>query len=69
MCLTIPQKVVEISGDEVTIELPSGDRHKAKTMISLETGDFVLLKGDVIFEKISPEDAREIMELLRGGQV
>ena len=66
MCLTIPKKVVEIEGDDILIESISGDRQKVKTVISLEIGDFVLLKQGIIFEKMSAENAAEITKILKG---
>ncbi|MFQ5464990.1 MAG: radical SAM protein [Thermodesulfobacteriota bacterium] len=69
MCLTIPARVVGLSADGVTIEGPDGARSAARTPLvpGLEPGDWVLHINGLVIRKISPADAREIIELLEGG--
>jgi len=68
MCLTIPKKVVEISGITIVVETPSGDRQTVKTIVELNVGDYVLTQQNVAVEKIDEEYARELVDILKGGK-
>ncbi|HEX8974705.1 MAG TPA: HypC/HybG/HupF family hydrogenase formation chaperone [Patescibacteria group bacterium] len=65
MCLTIPKKVLEIKENYVVVEDHNGDRQELKTLIELAIGDFVLSQQNVVVEKIEPEYAEEIFEMIR----
>jgi hydrogenase maturation factor len=70
MCLTLPKKVIEITGETVVVENMAGDRQALKSIVPLESGDYVLSQQNVIVEKISLEEAREIISTLEsiGGE-
>lgn len=66
MCLTIPKKVVELCPNrEVLVELLDGTRQKVKSIIDLEVGDYCLTQQNVAIEKMAPEEANTIRELLQ----
>lgn len=68
MCLAIPKKVVAIISDsEAIVESMDGSRQKAGSVISLNIGDFVLLKRGVAVERVDRETAEETVNLLKGG--
>lgn len=70
MCLTIPQKIVEIlSSGEVMVEDHAGNRRKLKTLIELAVGDFVISQQNIVLEKMEREYAEEIFKLIntKGG--
>jgi hydrogenase maturation factor len=65
MCLTIPKKVISISGNNAVVENPSGDKQKVKSVIKIKIGDNVLTQSNVIIQKISKKQAQEIISLFK----
>lgn len=65
MCLTIPAKVVEISGNKAKID-KDGQMFEIdiRSIPELNVGDWVLYMSDIAVQKVSPDDAKEILELL-----
>lgn len=68
MCLTIPKKVIEISGDEVVIEKPDGSRQTVKTIVKLNAGDFCLTQQNVATYKLDKKEAEEVLGLFQNKE-
>ncbi|MFA6047973.1 MAG: HypC/HybG/HupF family hydrogenase formation chaperone [Parcubacteria group bacterium] len=68
MCLTIPKKVVEITGDEVVVELPNGDRQTVKSIVDLGVGDFCLTQQNVAIYKLDQKEAEEVLGLFQNRE-
>jgi len=64
MCLTIPKKVIAIEKDVVVTEDFQGNRQELKTLIELSVGDFVCSQQNVVIDKMSSEEAQEILQLV-----
>lgn len=71
MCLTIPAKVVSVENSCVNLPLKRiticdsrGERTINALPADIKAGDWVLYASDMAVEKISEDDAREILELL-----
>lgn len=71
MCLTIPAKVVSVENScanlplkRITIRDSRGERTINALPADIKAGDWVLYASDMAVEKISEDDAREILELL-----
>lgn len=69
MCLTIPAKVEEINDNKAKIN-KDGSHFEIdiRSIDDLKVGDWVLYMSDIAVQKVSPEDAREILELLEHVQ-
>jgi hydrogenase maturation factor len=65
MCLTIPKKVISVSGNGAIVENPSGERRKVKSIVKIKIGDNVLTQNNIIIQKISKKQAQEIAELVK----
>lgn len=65
MCLTIPKKVISVSGETVTVENADGSRQEFKTIVKLEIGDFCLTQQNVAIEKIDEDEANKSFEILK----
>jgi len=64
MCLTIPKKVLSIKEPGCYIvEKNNGEKQEVKTIIKIKVGDFVLTQNNVIIQKLSKKQAREINKL------
>ena len=68
MCLTIPKKVIEIKGDEIIIETPSGSRQTVKTIVELKVGDYCLTQQNVAVQDIDKKYAEELINIIKGGE-
>ena len=65
MCLTIPAKVVEISENKAKIDKDGQEFEiDIRSIPDLSIGDWVLYMSDIAVQKVSPDDAKEILELL-----
>lgn len=65
MCFTIPNKVLEIKDDTVTIETPAGTRQTVKSAITLEPGDYCIVQPGGEIKKMEKKEAKELFNLLK----
>lgn len=65
MCLSIPAKIEEISGNKARVSL-SGNEYQADISLLDEVGqgDYVLLHAGFAIQKISEQHARETLQLI-----
>lgn len=65
MCLAIPARVVKVSKDRIATVDFGGVRRKADLTLVPDAveGDYVLIHAGYAIQKISKEDALEILEL------
>jgi biotin synthase len=69
MCLTIPAKIIEVTPDSVTVEDADGKKELDTPLTpGLDVGDWVLYINRLVIRKIEPEDAQEILDLLKSGK-
>lgn len=69
MCLTMPRKVISVSGRAVVLENLDGTRQDYRTVIDLAVGDFVLTQGGIAVEKIADEHVQEFLDIINGGGI
>jgi len=66
MCLAIPSEVLEIHGDEGTVEWQGTKVYANFSLLdNVSLGDYVLLHAGFAIQKYQPEEAEELMELWR----
>ena len=69
MCLTIPAQVIKLEDNHAVIRDSNGIRKVKGPLISnLKVGDWILYISNLALEKISKNDAQEIIELLENSQ-
>ncbi len=71
MCVGIPQKVIEVNGRTAKVE-NDGHFHQLDTAAldeDVKVGDYLIAYQDAAINKISPEQAKEITELLNPKEV
>lgn len=65
MCLTIPKQVISVNKNIVKLVRPGSPQvEDATSLVVVKKGDWVLCINNLILKKISPKDAKEIIELL-----
>lgn len=67
MCFNLPYKIIKIDKEGVTVEDIKGVRQVAKTMIKIKAGDYCLLQGDSIFEKLDKDYALDFIKTIKKG--
>lgn len=61
MCLSKPQKVVAVKGEEVLVEF--GDsRRVVKSPLPVKKGDYVLCQSNIVVQKVPAHKAREMLK-------
>lgn len=64
MCLAIPAKVVELTGDEAVVDVGGNRMHANVTLLDeVHLGDYVLVHAGFAINRYSPTDAREILAI------
>ncbi|QDG78721.1 HypC/HybG/HupF family hydrogenase formation chaperone [Labrenzia sp. PHM005] len=66
MCLAIPAKVTELSGDDMAVVALEGVKKKISTALveDLEVGDYVLVHVGYALHKVSPEEAARTLKMM-----
>ena len=64
MCLAVPAKIVELTGNRAVVEVP-GNRFSADVSLTpgVAVGDYVLVHAGFAIERYKTEDALEILKL------
>ena len=64
MCLAVPARVVELSGDDVVVDV-GGNRMEANVCLldEVKLGDYVLVHAGFAINKVDPDEAREILSV------
>ena len=68
MCLLVPGKIVKIENNEATVDY---DLEKRQGLIledngeAFKEGDYVLIQGGVIVQKVEESEAKEALELYK----
>ena len=66
MCLAVPARVLEIHGDEGTVEWQGTEVQANFCLLDhVSPGDYVLIHAGFAIQKYQPEEAQELMELWR----
>ena len=65
MCLTIPAKVIKVSGAEAEVDF-LGKKEKINCqLIKAKKGDYVMVSNGFAVKKISKKEAKEILKILK----
>lgn len=62
MCYAIPGKVIDINEQVVTVGYFGEERRARNDFFELNTGDYVYAQGGFVIQKISPREAKAILE-------
>ena len=63
MCLTIPKKVLSKSGYNYIVENGQGAKQEVKSIVGVKIGDYVVTQSNVIVQKLTKKQAKEINDL------
>ena len=66
MCLSIPAKILSIDGEQAKVSVRGAEYSAGLQMIDdPKVGDYVLLHAGFAIQKISDDEAKETLKLLR----
>jgi len=70
MCLAVPMKVIEINGDEGTVEIEKV-RYGADLRLveDLKKGDYVIVHAGFAIKKLDEKEARETLKLMKEAEI
>ena len=64
MCLAIPGKIIKIEKDEATVDY-SSEKRKGKIIEgNYKVGDYVVIQGGLVIERIPKEQAKDWLKAL-----
>lgn len=63
MCVAVPGKVVEINGDYAKINIMNNMTQANIKLVSVKTGDYVLVHAGCVIEVLKQEAAEEILSI------
>lgn len=64
MCLAIPAKVIDIKGDNASVDFGEGVlRDVNVTLVDVEIGEYVLVHAGYAIQVLSEEEAQETLRL------
>lgn len=65
MCLSIPAKILSISGDKARVSLGGAEYNAALNLVDdVKVGDYILLHSGFAIQKIDEKEAMETLKLL-----
>ena len=68
MCLSYPGKIIKISKDLATIDYTS-EKRKAKLISKkFKIGDYVIVQGKIVMEKVDKKSAEKWLEMIHSGK-
>ncbi|MBS3087738.1 HypC/HybG/HupF family hydrogenase formation chaperone [Candidatus Pacearchaeota archaeon] len=67
MCLSVPGEVVEL-GEKIVLRYPGGKRIVNLSLIDLAVGDFVIVSGGIVVNKVDKERALKFLEVIDVGR-
>jgi len=69
MCIGLPCRVVELSGDEAVVELGGTRKTVFLDLVDgIEAGDYVIVHAGYAISKVDEEEARKTLELVKSIQ-
>ncbi len=70
MCFSIPEKVISLDNNEITVESHTGNRQVVRSALQLAIGDFVIAEQGIVTDTMDAESAHEIINIVKeiGGK-
>lgn len=65
MCLAIPGKIIDKKGDKVIVDYDSEKREAFVIDGEFEVGDFVIVQGKIVVDKVPPEQIKMWRDFLK----
>lgn len=64
MCVALPGKVIQVNEKDAVVDF-NGNQVTARTgLVDIEVGDYVLVHAGCVIQKVTPQDAQNLTELM-----
>lgn len=64
MCVALPGKVIQVNEKDAVVDF-NGNQVTARTgLVDIKEGDFVLVHAGCVIQKVTPQDAENLKELM-----
>jgi hydrogenase maturation factor len=63
MCLTVPKKVISVDKKSIKVSSNKKGRQEVGSIVNVKQGDWVLTQNNIIIQKLSPKQAKEINKI------
>jgi hydrogenase assembly chaperone HypC/HupF len=66
MCIATPVKILKVRGSRATVDALGEDLEIDTSLLkNVSTGEYLLVKGELAIQKLTPGEAEEILELVK----
>jgi hydrogenase expression/formation protein HypC len=65
MCLAVPGKIIEIKKDTAVVDYGIEKRNGKILENNYNNGDFVIIQGGIVIQKVEKKEAEEALELYK----
>lgn len=64
MCVALPGKVIQVNEKDAVVDF-NGNQVTARTgLVDIKVGDYVLVHAGCVIQKVTPQDAQNLTELM-----
>lgn len=63
MCVAAPGKIIEINGNDATIEYSSNKTHANTGIVDVKIGDWVLVHAGLVIQVLPENEAKYMVDL------
>ena len=64
MCVALPGRVIEVREKDAVVDFNGNQVTARLGLVEIKTGDYVLVHAGCILQKVSPQDAKSLAELM-----
>ena len=64
MCVALPGKVIEIKDRDAVVDFNGNQVTARAGLVDVEVGDYVLVHAGCVIQKVTPQDAKDLTELM-----
>lgn len=64
MCVALPGRVIEIKDKDAVVDFNGNQVTARAGLVEIAVGDYVLVHAGCVIQKVSPQDAADLTELM-----
>lgn len=65
MCVALPGKVIKLEGKNAVVDFNGNQVTARAGLVEIKEGDYVLVHAGCIIQKVTPEDAGDLNDLMQ----
>lgn len=64
MCVALPGRVIEVKDKDAVVDFNGNQVTARAGLVEIAVGDYVLVHAGCVIQKVSPQDAADLTELM-----